>query len=82
MTKRERGLRHALAAALALPPAAMLVLQPPRFETATLTWSPEWQFAFIVFMGLSLAVGWRPAKEAWTGDDHDVYVDDPEVGDE
>ena len=30
----------------------------------------------------SLVVGWRPAKEAWTGDDHESSVDEPDVDDD
>lgn len=82
MDKRERAVRHALAALFALLPATMLVQHPPNFETASLAWPPEWQFGFLVSLGLSVAVGWRPAKEAWTGEDHEVYVDEPEVNDD
>lgn len=80
--KQRRAVRHALAAILALPPMAMFILRPPNFDTLGLPWPLEWQAAFVVCMALSLAIGWKPAKEAWTGEDRHIYVDEPEVDDD
>lgn len=80
--RRRRGLRHLLAAAFALPPVVMVVLRPARFGAATLPWPVTWQIAATLCIAASLAVGWKPTKEAWTGEDHHVYVDEPDIDDD
>lgn len=78
--KQKRAIRSALAVILVAPPIAMMALDYP--NEMMRSWPLEWRVTFVVCAGLSFVVGWEPVKASWTGEDHELYVDEPEVDDD